>query len=233
MAWIDVLGIYLVTGAIIQGFGWLARKGWEASGKTEPIHGKWGRLAIWLGTIFGVLFWPVVLVALAIGWRMRRRTRRMERFLGFCEHATPWEPYCGACRRDVKREDVEQRTKIGSIQEIQASMDRLSQKAVATYLEAHSICPGCGKTGTLAQYLGSIWVKCSECGRRVFTPDPSMPEELDTVPGWPAEGVIAKAESFYDCSECEERYEGIPPGARADGRPLCVRCKVAHLRTKR
>jgi hypothetical protein len=231
MTWVNALGIYLVAGSVAYGLGWVARTAWTEAGRCEPIRGKWERLGVWIGTAIGVLFWPLVLGAILVGWRVRRRTRRMERLLGFCEHATAWEPYCGQCRRDLKREEAE-RTSSVSIRtyiEIEADMDRRCREVVAAYLKTHSACPGCGRTGTLGQYLESVWVKCSGCGRRIFTPDPSMPEEVDTVPGWPAaETVMAEARSCYDCSDCGATYEGVPAGARADGRPLCVGCQIAR-----
>jgi hypothetical protein len=44
---------------------------------------------------------------------------------------------------------------------------------------------------------------------------------------------MPKARSCYDCSDCGARFEGFPPTARADGRPLCVGCGLKHLRTRR
>jgi ribosomal protein L37AE/L43A len=226
MLWGHAIGIYLLAGTVLMGLSLIVRARWETSGKMKPPGtGRHDKLLIRVGMALGVLLWPAFLIGIAIGWRMKRRTRKLERFLGYCEHANAWEPICNACSRDIKQEsDIAALRYVvgGSSQDIKtriSEMDRLCQKAIALYIKGHPECPKCGKTGALTQYLDSVWVKCGSCGRRTFTPDPSTPEEVDTVPGW-----LDEARSFYDCSTCGTRFEGFPPATNAEGRPLCVVC---------
>jgi len=53
------------------------------------------------------------------------------------------------------------------------------------WIRAHPACIRCGKEGGLAQYRASVWVKCSLCGGRTFTLDPSVPESADSPPRHP------------------------------------------------
>jgi glutaredoxin-related protein len=225
----NAIGIYLLAGTVLMGMSLIVKAGWLAAGKIKPPNmGKYEKLYVAIGMALGVLFWPLILIGLTIGWRMRRR--KMQRWLGYCEHATAFEPICGPCSRDIKKESdiAALRYVVGEppedIKARIAQMDMLCHKAIAFYIKGHPECPKCGKSGTLSQYLGSIWVKCANCGRRTFTPDPSISEEVDTVPGWLDEGQTVEARSFYDCSACGVRFEGFPTATNAEGRPLCVAC---------
>lgn len=222
MNWGNALGIYLVVGTAFYGLGWMVQARWAQAGKSDRVKGA----ALYLGTILGILLWPVFLVSIPVIWRIRRKSRRMEKILGYCEHATALEPYCGPCSRQMKR-DEESRAVRGTLvrlRSMEAGMDRTCKRAVEAYLKEKPACPGCEKTGTLEQYMNSVWVKCSACGRRVFTPSPSLPQEID---GSGPKSFIAVGGSCYDCCLCGARFEGFPSGTASDGRPLCGTCKTA------
>lgn len=226
MLWGHAIGIYLLAGVIMMGLGQLVRKRWEGSGKIKPLKftKTWQRWVYGFGIALATLLWPIVVVGLNIAWLRNRR--KVNRFLGYCEHATAFEPVCNACRRDIEREGAVQslRTRI-------AGMERHAREKMAVYIKAHPECPKCGKVGDLSQYLDSVWVKCGSCGRRTFTPDPSLPEEVDTVPAWLDQRE--QVESFYGCSACKLQFKGVPPAADAKGLPLCLKCKLNSLRSSK
>lgn len=233
----NTLGIYLVIGTLFYGASWAVRARWAKAGKLDQPKGNLGRLATVLGLGVGVLFWPVILVAMSVIWRVRRKNRKVERFLGFCEHATAFDPYCGPCSRDLKQEEDGEISVVGRRRAFGVAsptppegfdMDRTCRVGVASYLLENPACPGCGKTGTLGQFMESFWVKCTGCDLRIFTPDPSAPQEIDDVPppgGYRDFIVRATAKSAYDCSACKKMFEGVPAGATSDGWPLCGGCK--------
>jgi DNA-directed RNA polymerase subunit RPC12/RpoP len=231
----NAIGIYLLAGTVLMGLGLMAKARWVASGKLKPPAnmGKYEKLYFVIGTTLGVLFWPVFFIVIMIGWRMKRKTRKLERFLGYCEHSTAFEPICGPCSRDIERENAAtsyiispeeavKRRLVDTMRRLADLESRLREKMTA-YIKARPECLQCGKTGTLTQYLDSVWVKCSACGRRTYTPDPSVPEEVDVVPGWPVEGQMAGAS--YKCSICGSVFEGFPPATNAEGYPLCEACQ--------
>ncbi len=74
------------------------------------------------------------------------------------------------------------RTYYGDIARNIVKMDRKLREDVEKFIRQNPKCPGCGIEGKLEQYRGSVWVKCQDCGRRVFTPDPSVPESVDQAP---------------------------------------------------
>lgn len=148
MTWVNLLGAYLAAGTVFYGIGWMVRSAWTRAGKMEPIRGKHRWLAIFLGTVIGVLFWPVVLAMITIGWSMRRKTKRMERFLGFCEHHTILEPYCGRCKRELDRESARFNSpKMADLPRV--SDDALERLLRSSVLEADSFyyCADCGIRG--------------------------------------------------------------------------------------
>lgn len=106
VTWVDVLGLYLLVGTISACVGWTARLRWEASGKIEPIPTKFRRRVIFFGTALGIILWPVAIAVLMVGWRVSRRTKKMARFVGYCEHGTVAEPYCAACKCALEREEA-------------------------------------------------------------------------------------------------------------------------------
>jgi transcription elongation factor Elf1 len=238
MLWANAIGIYLLAGAVLTGLGLMVKAGWVASGKIKPLNmGKHGKLLFGVGVVVGVLFWPVFLIVINLGWRMKRKTQKFEKFLGYCEHHTALEPICGPCSRQIERESLSsnattnyivspeedaKRRLMGTLRRLNDVEGRLRNE-MAAYVKARPECPKCGKIGTLSQYLDSVWVECSACGRRTYTPDPSVPEEVDVVPGWSVEGQMAGAS--YKCSICGSVFEGFPPATNAEGYPLCEACQ--------
>jgi len=174
--WVHAIGLYFVIGIIVFCLGMLAKV--HMGGKIErsvPFIG---------GMIIGVLLWPFILAAIGIAWKIKRKTRKVERLLGYCAHATPWEPYCRQCRKDIEREKDEER-ELRALQNELAiyAVDLEAKETAEKYIRENPKCIKCGISGNLNQYGDSVWVICGACGRRVFVPDPSAPEEIDGPPG--------------------------------------------------
>lgn len=242
----NIIGIYLLTGTVLMGMGLIRKAGWIESGKLkETPMGKYGKLSYGIGVTFGVLFWPVFLIGITLIWRMKGRTRKLERFMGYCGHSTVLEPICGPCSRQIERENTSTVTKylvspeeaakrhlVGTLRRLNDVEGKLREK-MEDYIKARPECPKCGKVGGLSQFMDSVWVKCASCGRRTFTPDPSVPEEVDMVPTRPAEGWIVgvrpvegqMAGASYKCSVCEMTLEGFPPATNEEGFPICMACQ--------
>lgn len=108
MSWVHAVGLYALIGVFIFGLGILVKKHWGRSGleKTRGIPFTVGAV---IGAAIGVLLWPLVLGAVGIAWKIKRKTRKVERLLGYCEHMTVWEPYCDQCRGDIEREESSKR----------------------------------------------------------------------------------------------------------------------------
>lgn len=96
MNWVHAIGLYIVIGVIVFGLGMLAKV--HMGGKVERS------VPFVMGMVIGVLLWPFVLTFVGIAWKIKRKTRKVERLLGYCAHATPWEPYCKQCQKDIERE---------------------------------------------------------------------------------------------------------------------------------
>lgn len=102
MIWGNAIGVYLLAGVVLNGLGQLVRARWVAAGKMKPLNLAPNRQWIlWVGIGLAVLAWPIFLITISIGWRMRRKTRKMEAFLGYCEHSTAIDPICGPCQREI------------------------------------------------------------------------------------------------------------------------------------
>lgn len=104
--------------------------------------------------------------------------------MGYCAHATPWQPYCNECRRDIEREkDDEKELRALQYMLVAQAVDFAAEEAAKKYIRDNQNCIKCGAAGNLSQYKDSLWVICGACGRKVFVPDPSVPEEIDGPPG--------------------------------------------------
>jgi len=175
--WMHFVGLYIAIGSVLMGLGILVKIGYGG----KKVKG----IPFAIGLVIGVLLWPFILIVLGIIWKTRRKTHKVERFIGYCAHATLWEPYCAQCRRDIKREKDTERELWVLQREIamHTAMDLEIDEVVEKYIQENPKCIKCGIAGRLSRYKDSVWIICGACGRKVFVPDPSVPESIDGPPG--------------------------------------------------
>lgn len=210
MVWGHAIGIYLLAGVVLNGLGHLVRARWIASRKMEPLKFRKGQeWFFWVGILAGVLLWPVFLVTISIGWRMKRKTRKLEKFLGYCEHFTPLEPICGPCSRAMDQE-----RELGA--------------RVSNYIKGRR--PDDKKVQELKAKLAAIaeaqqhLISAGEIQRLPSDPERGAPGSSG-VPAY----LDPVVKSLYRCSACGLMSEGPAPSANAQGWPLCVKCKIEDL----
>jgi len=106
--WVHLVGAYLLLGSLISGLGLIARIRWLDHDKPLFPHTK---AKVWfaIGIVLGVFFWPVALLGIAAARRYLVRWK-VNKILGHCEHATPFDPFCKACGRELKYQASGRRT---------------------------------------------------------------------------------------------------------------------------
>lgn len=106
--WIHALEAYLLVGSLISGLGLLARVRWQGYDKRLLQNRKAG-IYFGIGIFVGVLFWPIMLIGIGFARKYFLR-RRVNKILGYCEHADAFRPFCEACGREMKYETSGKRT---------------------------------------------------------------------------------------------------------------------------
>ena len=104
MPWAHAIGVYLLGGTISMGLGLVVRAGWIRLGKMKPIPAgnPYRKIPFFVGIALGFLLWPLFLLGLTIAWKFNKN-RRVEEYLGYCEHANSLDPICPACSMDIER----------------------------------------------------------------------------------------------------------------------------------
>jgi len=231
MIWGHAIGVYLLAGVVLNGLGHLVRARWIASGQMKPLNLAPGRKWILpVAIAASTILWPLFLVTISIGWRIRRKTRKLEETLGYCAHANQWMPICNACRREIEREKKEGAAISSYIVGRRPGSPSAEDPAVGAFLDTSGRRPLISKAAE--EYTKSILAKM---GRRPQAPErgaqdspgvggpggvPALP---DPQPLLPAIGASAEG-SVYRCSACGVMSEGLAPGSTPEGWPLCPLC---------
>lgn len=140
-------------------FAWAMRKKsrWKLNRQAQEAIEGFSPFTFLCVLVFEMFFWPIELL---IGLHLLLRERRKQR--------APTDTYL----------TVAHLTNNPMFREI----DRKVRERVDDFIRKNPKCLKCGVEGHLSQYKESVWVMCSACGRRVFMPDPSVPEEIDRPP---------------------------------------------------
>lgn len=229
MMWGHAIGIYLLAGVVLNGLGHLVRARWIASGQMKPLNLAPGRR--WIvpaAIIFATLVWPLFLITISIGWRIRRKTRKMEETLGYCAHANQWMPICNECRRAM---ESEKKLKAGISSYIvgrrpgspSPADGDADAPAVGAFLDTR------GRRPLISKAAEEITRKIlEEKARRSQALERGAPGSfrggVPTLPD-PPRPPVSPLESVYRCSACGLMLEGFPPASTPEGWPLCPGCK--------
>jgi hypothetical protein len=185
-SFVHLLGFYLVLGSVIQGLGTLVKVRWVRMGKIPPPwRGKNGKLIFVATSVLAVFIWPISLVGITIAWKMSKGGK-VEKFLGHCEHATEFEPICGACRKKMEPKksgqrryrvglseaEIEAKTKLAKLQERMikesvASVPAGTDLNKSTVIRSCYECSSCGKMAEGFPGASDAGGKplCADCSR--------------------------------------------------------------------
>lgn len=219
----NLIGAYLLIGVVLYGFSSLAQARWIASGQMKPPSKRAKRLRV-IGTAIGVLLWPLGLIVIPI-WRWKSRQKAIK-YMGFCEHATAWEPVCRSCRLEM---DVEKNLKNAVSQYVQGGSARLDivapktgirttteeeiRKRLAEIEISAASLPDCPRKRKIDLDIADLKRQVeglSDLQRQIEALTPTSPGDAD---------------SCYVCSNCGDRRPGFPPDVDRDGKPLCINCR--------